>query len=234
MDFYEKFNVLRPLPNEHNYDRFNFPIIKKQIFPSNIDWNNIQILNFKNATSKKIKNTKNVIITKFNSDKILERDYNNLLKNVPVLSKYLAVCTPDFSIYPGMNENIIRYNVFRNRYVGCLYEDLRIPPIPTLSWCDDDTYDMCFSGIEYNMPVVFVSTLGCQDRQEIFIKGYKEMMRRLNPQLVLIYGNPIKGIFGRIKIFNYTDGFNNEKRVKDKLFEYNTILDIEEDGYYGW
>lgn len=232
---FEKFYIIRPLLKNHKYDRFGFPIISHQKFPPNINWNEVEILNYKNATSHKIKNCNKTIITKFAYDKELDRDYNSILKNIPSLSKFLAVCTPDFSIYPNMNENIIRYNTFRNRYVGCLYEDCGIIPIPTISWSNRETYDICFGGVEEGMPVVIVSTLGCQKSQDVFLSGYDEMMKRIKPKLVLVFGKPIRGMYGKLKIFEYYDSFNNSNyNKKESLIKLDTIIDVKKDGYYGW
>ena len=44
--------------------------------------------------------------------------WNNPDKYIEKLSQYKAVLTPDFSMYIEMNENMQRYNTFRNRWVG--------------------------------------------------------------------------------------------------------------------
>ena len=44
--------------------------------------------------------------------------WNNPDKYIKKLSQYKAVLTPDFSMYIEMNENMQRYNTFRNRWVG--------------------------------------------------------------------------------------------------------------------
>ena len=40
-------------------------------------------------------------------------------------------------------------------------------------------YDICFSGIEKNS-IVIVST-GCMNNQKVFLKGFNEMKKRIEP-----------------------------------------------------
>ena len=48
--------------------------------------------------------------------------WNNPDKYIKKLSQYKAVLTPDFSMYIEMNENMQRYNTFRNRWVGAYWQ----------------------------------------------------------------------------------------------------------------
>ena len=60
--------------------------------------------------------------------------WNNPDKYIKKLSQYKAVLTPDFSMYIEMNENMQRYNTFRNRWVGAYLADKGIRVIPTVNW----------------------------------------------------------------------------------------------------
>ena len=59
--------------------------------------------------------------------------WNNPDKYIEKLSQYKAVLTPDFSMYIEMNENMQRYNTFRNRWVGAYLADKGIRVIPTVN-----------------------------------------------------------------------------------------------------
>ena len=37
--------------------------------------------------------------------------------------EFKAICTPDYSVYPNMNINDIRFNVYRNRWIGCMLQE---------------------------------------------------------------------------------------------------------------
>lgn len=83
--------------------------------------------------------------------------WNNPDKYIEKLSQYKAVLTPDFSMYIEMNENMQRYNTFRNRWVGAYFADKGIRVIPTVNWGLENTFDFCFNGIEKGSTVA-VST----------------------------------------------------------------------------
>lgn len=40
--------------------------------------------------------------------------------------------------------------------------------------------------------------------------GFKQMMARINPSLIIVYGDMIKGMFGTFIGFKYVDGFNRK------------------------
>lgn len=60
-------------------------------------------------------------------------------------------------MYIEMNENMQRYNTFRNRWVGAYLANKGIRVIPTISWGLENTFDFCFNGIEKGSTVA-VST----------------------------------------------------------------------------
>ncbi len=39
--------------------------------------------------------------------------------------------------------------------------------------------------------IVTVSTLGVRTEKELFMHGYQEMIKRVNPEAVICYGNPL-------------------------------------------
>ncbi len=115
-----------------------------------------------------------------------------------------------------MNYYEVAHNIYMNRWLGCLWQSHGCVALPTVSWAQEDTYDICFSGVEKGS-IVIISTLGCEDNQDIFIKGYKEMIRRINPSLVIVYGKMLDGIYGRFINYKYEDAFNTNKIVSKQL-----------------
>ena len=67
-----------------------------------------------------------------------------------------------------MNINDIRFNVYRNRWIGCMLQEKGYKVIPTIQWALEDTYDICFSGVEKGS-VIIISTLGCIHNKDTFI-----------------------------------------------------------------
>lgn len=61
---------------------------------------------------------------------------------------------------------------------------------PTISWSTPESYEWCFDG-EPVGGIVAVSSVGVyndDDARKLFISGYNEMMKRLNPSWVIWYG----------------------------------------------
>ncbi len=167
------------------------------------------------------------MVEMFNYDNVLIGLWNNPYKHVLRFKNYLAIATPDFSIYPGMNKYDIEHNVYKNRWLGCTWQNLGIKVIPTISWGDESTYDVVFKGVEKGA-VVMISTLGCLKNKDFFLKGYNEMMKRIAPQLVIVVGKLIKGMTGNIIPFDYTDTFSKKEEYEQlKLFEMDRMLKID-------
>ena len=132
------------------------------------------------------------------------------------LQKFQAVCSPDFSTYTDFPKAIQIYNHYRKHWLGAYWQYNGITVIPTISWSDRDSYDWCFDG-EPVGGVVAVSSVGTQmsaETRRLFMDGYNEMMRRLNPTTVIMYGMVPDGCTGNIvpvRAFQHT----LRDRVKD-------------------
>lgn len=61
--------------------------------------------------------------------------------------------------------------------------------IPTITWGDESSYDFCFEGVPKNS-IVAISGMGSRkaSTKESYLKGFKEMIRRLQPKEIIIYG----------------------------------------------
>ncbi len=228
---YEKYKVLRPLYSNHEYDKYGFPIIKKDEFDFN-DWNLTRICNFKNIKSQEEKEKSIVIM--FNYDNVLNNVWDNPYKYLVKFLHFKALCTPDFSIYPGMNINDIRYNIYKNRWMGCLWQEKGYKVIPTIQWALEDTYDMCFSGVEKGS-VVIISTLGCTSNYEVFLKGFNKMKEIIKPSLIIVFGKMLDGMTGTFLHYEYTDSFIHKTRgyKQLRLFDIESVFTIERGDFYG-
>ena len=229
MDNYDYYLVIRPLFSK--FERENDqPVVR----PTNVCAEQIEKgrpLNFSNLA--KIKS--NSIITMFHDDKKINCLWNNPLKYVKTFKKCLAVLTPDFTIQNGMDIEMIRMNTYRNRWLGCTWQQYGINVITTVSWAGPETYDICFSGISNNT-IVAVSTIGCQGENErqIFLRGYKELLKRKSPSLVLVYGKLIEGMTGKIFPIEFQDCFapkNNYYQIP--LIELSKIICLKDGDIYG-
>ena len=118
------------------------------------------------------------------------RYWNNPDKYLPVLSKFSAVCSPDFSTYTDMPLAMQIYNHYRKHWLAAYWQLNGITVYPTISWSDESSYEWCFDG-EPVGGVVAVSSVGTQKNKEskrLFLLGYEEMMKRLDPAWVIFYG----------------------------------------------
>lgn len=100
---------------------------------------------------------------------------------LPLLQRFPAVMTPDFSTYTDFPVAIQLYNHYRKHWLGAYWQYEGMLVIPTISWSDHRSYDWCFDG-EPVGGCVAVSAVGTQmaaAQKQLFIDGYREMMDRL-------------------------------------------------------
>lgn len=220
---YDLFKVIRPLYINHNLDNFHFPI-KKAVHINELDIENLKAVNFQNLKQNDFNNQK--IVLSFLYDKVLNRLWLDPLKKIPLFKTVQAVVTPDFSAYSTMNYNDVRYNIYKNRWLGCLYQDYGIKTIPSIGWINSDTYEMCFSCVEKG-GIVAISTLGCHCNPKEFLEGFRAMKEFLSPELIIVYGNMIDGMTGKFMNIKYEDAFS--KNIKQPtLFFISNIFEIGE------
>ena len=220
-----KFKVLRPLYEGYSTDSHHMPVIKKTD-RSLLDCTAPKVISI--MKSRPVDNLSNHILLGFDYDHKLDRVWRNPEAYFGPAQRAMAVCTPDFSAYEGMSYLELEHNIFKSRWLGCYYQFFGCTVIPTVTWAGPDTYDICFSGLEPG-GVVAVSTLGCCSNTDAFLAGYREMMKRLKPSLVVVFGKFISGLYGSILHFNYNDSFTTSKKaVQLELFEFPRVIDIGE------
>ena len=116
------------------------------------------------------------------------------------LKQFQAVCTPDFSTYTDYPKALQIWNHYRKHWLGAYWQRAGVNVIPTISWSDYSSYDWCFDG-EPRRGMVAVSSVGTQQNREatrLFRQGYDEMMKRLEPSAVIMYGSIPEGLTGNI------------------------------------
>ena len=127
----------------------------------------------------------------FLDDYRFERVWNRPHKTLSALKSYPMVLTPDFSLFHNWPLTVQLWNTYRSRWCGCFWQAQGLVVIPTVSWGTEESYRFCFIGIP-RRSVVAISTVGVNLRQplayQLFINGYREMVKRLEPVQVLSYG----------------------------------------------
>lgn len=177
--------------NFENLDKFSFFGVGKYEIPQ-IDpetkYPGGEFVGMNYALTEKFPESK--IMHCFVDDYQFIRYWNNPDKYLPVLSKFSAVCSPDFSTYMDMPLAMQIYNHYRKHWLAAYWQLNDITVYPTISWSDEKSYEWCFDG-EPVGGVVAVSSVGTQKNKEskrLFLLGYEEMMKRLDPAWVIFYG----------------------------------------------
>ena len=187
--------------NLHIYDsdraagKYQMPIMTKaSIIPD-------ELIGFNYMKSSK---KKNIGVHCFVDDYQIERLWNNPDSYIDDLLEFDVVLTPDYSLYMDMPMSMKIWNVYRSRLLGQYWQDCGIEVIPTVSWAEPATYEFCFEGIPKNS-VVAVSTVGVKNDKslDIWYNGMYEMIARLQPQTILVYGGKIDFDYGKINVKYY-------------------------------
>ncbi len=107
------------------------------------------------------------------------------------LRKYRMLLTPDFSLYADWPLVMQQWNVYRSRWCGRYWQELGFQVIPTVSWSTPESFKFCFDGLP-RQSLVAVSAAGVKlgepTQREQFMAGFREMVGRLAPSMVLAYG----------------------------------------------
>lgn len=178
--------------NFENLDKFSFCGIGKYDIPRIapvIEYPQGEFIPMNYAKTEKHPGSKNVHC--FVDDYQFIRYWNQPDKYLPGLQKFRSVCSPDFSTYTDMPLAMQIYNHYRKHWLAAYWQLYGMIVYPTISWSTPDSYEWCFDG-EPVGGIVAVSSVGCMKNKEskrLFLKGYEEMMKRLDPSWVIFYGN---------------------------------------------
>ena len=160
------------------------------------------LIGFNYAKSSK---EKNVGIHFYVDDYQFERVWNAPEKYIDILSEYDCILSPDFSLYMDMPMPMKIWNIYRSRQIGAYYQNQGINVIPTISWAEPETFEFCFQGIPKGS-IVSVSTIGVKQNSEalaIWDEGMREMINRIEPSAILVYGGKLDFDYGDIKVIYF-------------------------------
>lgn len=150
--------------------------------------------------AKTCKTPSNTSLHFFVDDYQFARLWNNPVRYLSLLKKFYCVCSPDFSTYTDYPKAVQIYNHYRKHWLGAYWQANEIRVIPTISWGDESSFEWCFDG-EPVGGTVAVSSVGTQKNKQskqLFINGYNEMIKRLQPETVIFYGNVPDECMGNI------------------------------------
>lgn len=166
------------------------------------------------------KNEENVYIHFYMHDVTFRQVITNTKKYLDRFRKYGGVISPDCSLYIDMPLCLQMANTYMNRAIGVYLQNNGIKVIPNVRWGDERTYEFAFDGLETN-GIYAISTWGCigtNEDKNRFKEGIREMIKRLNPNKILVHGNMTDYIFGefkgRVEFINYESWTSRVKKGK--------------------
>lgn len=103
--------------------------------------------------------------------------------------EYAGIISPTFSIWSNQPFALNLFNMYRSRWIARYYQEWGIPVLIDVRWSDEDSYSYCFNAIKKNSPVI-VNTVGTfyLDNRKMFVKGFEEMLRKIEPRKLYVYG----------------------------------------------
>lgn len=116
--------------------------------------------------------------------------------NLEKLQNLTGIISPDYSTYMDMPRIMQIWNIYRSRTVCYRLNQLGYKCIPNVRWTDEESYKYAFDGIAEGSAVA-VGTLGCSKEEYdkyLFINGFEELITRVKPSLIIIYGSLTKEI----------------------------------------
>lgn len=149
--------------------------------------------------------------------------WNKPEKALERLKKYDGVIIPDFSTNIDFPTALKIYNTYRMRAFGCYLLRHGIKVINNVRWSEPESYDYCFAGIPKH-GIISIGTIGCIKEKanwKYYQQGLDEMVKRLEPKIILVYGSAPDKFFKKHKdngiiIYQYESQTSKAFRKDDK------------------
>ena len=98
------------------------------------------------------------------------------------------------------------YNHYRKHWIGAYMQMHGVKVIPTIARSTPESFDWCFDGepAHGTVAILSVGTQKNKKAKELFLDGYNEMVKRLEPETIIFYGGipeECKGNIVHIKAF---------------------------------
>ena len=93
-------------------------------------------------------------------------------------------------------------SVAKNRWVGAYWQSKGLTVIPTISWGQSQSFELCFDGVEKNS-IVAIGMIGCKQTKIQFMRGYHTMLEKIQPSKIICFGTPFDEMQGNIIEIDY-------------------------------
>lgn len=125
----------------------------------------------------------------FLDDYRFESVWNKPTAGLRRVQRFWAAITPDWSMFTDWPVIIQQWNCYRNRWTGRFWQENGVRVIPTVNWSDQKSYEWCFLGLPKDSVVAIAVPDGRRAKvQRLFREGFEEMIQRLEPRQIIIYG----------------------------------------------
>lgn len=178
--------------------KWGIPLVKKQEYSTD----NIMLVACSDTRANDNEENKKKGVHFFVDDYRFSGIYDHPDLSLERYSQYAFLLTPDFSTYADMDLWRQLESVAKNRWVGAYWQNKGKLVIPTISWSDARSFEFCFDGVEKGGTVA-VGMIGCKHSRIGFMRGYNEMLKRLYPEKIIVFGTPFPEMEGNILSVNY-------------------------------
>lgn len=180
--------------------KWGLPLIQKQ----NLSTDNIMLVACSETRANDNEENKQKGVHFFVDDYRFNGIYDNPDRTLARYSQYSFLLSPDFSTYTDMELWRQLQSVAKNRWVGAYWQSKGLTVIPTISWGLSQSYEFCFDGVEKGATVA-IGMIGCKQSKLNFMRGYNEMLRKLEPEKIICFGSPFDEMQGNIITVDYRD-----------------------------
>ncbi|MCI8471963.1 MAG: DUF4417 domain-containing protein [Clostridiales bacterium] len=178
--------------------KWGIPLVKKQEYSTD----NIMLVACSDTRANDNEENKKKGVHFFVDDYRFSGIYDHPDRSFKRYSQYAFLLTPDFSTYTDMDLWRQLESVAKNRWVGAYWQDKGKLVIPTISWGDARSFEFCFDGVEKGGTVA-IGMIGCKHSRIGFMRGYNEMLKRLYPEKIIVFGTPFPEMKGNIESVDY-------------------------------
>lgn len=168
-----------------------------ELAPVDVDLTGCSVIGFDRALS--CKRPENKIVHFFMDDYKFEVCWLWPGRYIDNLRRFRAVIGPDFSSYTDFPWAVQVFNHYRRQWLARYWQDNGVTIIPDVQFGyndDGQSFDYCLDWIPRS-GIICTSTLGgfkSAEMREIWLARWRDMLDRLRPEKVLLFGKKWPGI----------------------------------------
>lgn len=193
-------------------NKFGFPIVK-----SSEDFSCTDLLGFHLSKNLKTQD-KDKAVHFFLDDYKFEQIWTRPRDFINSFRFYGNIVSPTFSVWTNQPYALNIFNMYRSRWCTRFFQECGVNVLVDCRWSNEESYDFVFSGIEKHSPVI-INTVGTRylDNRKMFVDGFEEMLRRIEPSKLYVYGEYMPVQFDKyFDEVTYYESFWKKQRDKMK------------------